>query len=112
MNKDDLVFNLMMRQPDFVNTEFAKEALERTKIKKSHNLLEQVKFETIEEGKCVQMLHVGSYDDEPQSFKKMQQFADQCDLKRKYQCHREIYLSDARKVAQEKLKTVLRFQVD
>lgn len=112
LDKDMFVFNLMIRQPDFVTKNFAHEALERTKKKKPHNLLDKVKFESIEEGNCVQMLHVGSYDDEPQSFNQMQQFADKNNLKRKHHFHREIYLSDARKVTPEKLKTVLRFQVE
>ncbi len=71
-----------------------------------------VTVEIIEEGSCVQMLHLGSYDNEPESFKQMHLFADEQRLKRKFHTHREIYLSDARKVSPEKLKTVLRFQVE
>lgn len=58
------------------------------------------------------MLHVGSYDSEPESFGQMEAFAQQEGLRRKSMTHREIYLNDARKVAPEKLKTVLRFQVE
>ncbi len=112
LDKNALIFKLMMRQPDFVTSEFAHEALERTKKKKPHPLLEKVKFETIEDGLCVQMLHEGSYDSEPISFLKMQEFTDANQLKRIGHNHREIYLSDARKVAPEKLKTVLRFWVE
>jgi hypothetical protein len=110
IDKNSLVFKLMMRQPDFVTIDFAKEAMERTKKKKPHDLLHSVKFEKIEEGLCVQMLHLGSYDREPESFKKMETFAQEKNLKRISHIHREIYLSDARKVAPEKLRTVLRFQ--
>jgi len=112
LDKNNLVFKLMMRQPDFVTAEFAHEAITRTKKKKPHPLLEKVKFETIEDGFCVQMLHEGSYDSEPASFQQMQEFADANQLKRIGHNHREIYLSDARKVAPEKLKTVLRFWVE
>jgi len=112
LDKNALIFKLMMRQPDFVTAEFAHEAIERTKKKKPHPLLEKVKFETIEDGFCVQMLHEGSYDSEPASFQKMQEFADANQLKRIGHNHREIYLSDARKVSPEKLKTVLRFWVE
>jgi hypothetical protein len=77
-----------------------------------HQLLDKVKFEEIIEGDCIQMLHVGSYDDEPMSFKMMENFADQDKLIRKSKTHREIYLSDARKVSPDKLKTVLRFGID
>jgi hypothetical protein len=101
----------MMRQPDFVAADFALKTIDRTKKKKPHPLLEQVNFETIEEGLCVQMLHEGSYDSETASFLKMKEFADEKNLVRISLSHREIYLSDARKVAADKLKTVLRFRV-
>jgi len=58
------------------------------------------------------MLHIGSYDNEPESFRQMNDFAVNINKKRKSMIHREIYLSDARKVAPEKLKTILRFQVE
>jgi hypothetical protein len=112
IDKNTLVFTLMIRQPDFVTNDFALDIIEKTKKKKPHPLLDKAKFELVEEGKCVQMLHTGSYDSEPASFKKMEQFAEENKLKRKFHTHREIYLSDARKVAPEKLKTVLRFQVE
>jgi hypothetical protein len=112
IDKNSLVFKLMIRQPDFITADFAKEALYRTGKKKPHDLLNTVKFETIEEGPCVQMLHMGSYDSEPESFKKMQEFASAHNLNRISHRHREIYLSDARKVAPEKLRTVLRFQIE
>lgn len=110
-NKDDLVFNLMIRQPDFVNESFYQEMLALTKKKSPNPLLDQVKLETITEGKCVQMLHLGPYDDEPASFRIMEAFAQEQGLERLSKVHREIYLSDFRRVAPEKLKTVLRFRV-
>jgi len=112
INKDDLVFKLMIRQPDFVTQDLFEKILTMTKSKKPQALLEKVKFEDIQEGKCIQMLHLGSYDNEPESFEIMEAFADQSGLKRKSKVHREIYLSDARKVSPEKLKTVLRFGVE
>ncbi|RLC48749.1 MAG: hypothetical protein DRI23_10145 [Candidatus Cloacimonadota bacterium] len=111
LNKNDLVFKLMIRQPEFVTHEFADQIIDITKKKKPHKLLEEVKYETIEEGKCVQMLHVGSYDSEPASFAKMEEFCEENELERFSKKHREIYLSDARKVVAEKLKTVLRYKV-
>jgi len=110
-DKNDLVFKLMIRQPDFVDEQFAMMMLEQTKKKKPHELLSSVKFEKMTDGECVQMMHLGSYDNEPESFKQMGDFAEQQDLARISKVHREIYLSDARKVAPEKLKTVLRFKV-
>lgn len=111
LNKDDLVFKLMIRQPDFVDVAFAEKIIELTKEKKPHTLLNKVRFEKISDGKCIQMLHLGSYDNEPESFGLMEDFAKSQGLQRISKIHKEIYLSDARKVAPEKLKTVLRFQV-
>jgi len=111
VDKNHLVFDLMIRQPDFVKPEYAMEVIERVKKKKPHPLLGQVKFERMEEGRCIQMLHLGSYDSEPESFRQMEQFATDQGLQRASMTHREIYLSDARKVAPEKLKTILRFRV-
>jgi hypothetical protein len=112
IDKNKLVFNLMIRQPGFVTPEYALETIETVKLKKPHELMDSVKFETIEEGNCVQMLHLGSYDSEPESFGKMEQFAQEQQLKRTSRQHHEIYLSDARKTTPEKLKTVLRFQIE
>ncbi len=111
LDKDSLIFNLMIRQPDFVTRKFAKETIERTMKKKPHELLNKVKFDIIEEGDSVQMLHLGSYDTEPETFKQMEEFCKSNDLTRDSRQHREIYLSDPRKVAEEKLKTLLRFKI-
>lgn len=111
INKDDLVFKLMIRQPDFVSQAFFEEMLALTQQKKPQKQLTNLQFETIKEGKCVQMLHIGSYDNEPESFQLMEAFAKEQNLTRISKVHREIYLSDFRKVAVDKLKTVLRFRV-
>jgi hypothetical protein len=111
LDKSQLVFNLMIRQPDFVTPDFAFEAIERTKKKRHHPLLEKVRFEIIEDSNCIQMMHIGSYDNEPASFKQMEDFCQQNGLIRESKQHREIYLSDFRKVSADKLKTVLRFRI-
>lgn len=112
LDKNQFIFNLMIRQPDFVTVAFAKEIIDITKKKKPHELLDKVVFENIEERESIQMLHTGTYDSEPESFKLMEQFTAKMKKKRSARNHREIYLSDARKTAPEKLKTVLRFQVE
>ena len=110
INKDDLVFTLMIRQPNFVTKTFFKEMLALTKQKKKPNdLFEKVHFKKIKEGCCIQMLHIGSYDNEAASFEIMEAFAETNNYIRQSKVHREIYLSDFRRVATEKLKTVLRF---
>lgn len=111
VNKDSLIFDLMIRQPDFVTREFADEILSITKKKKPHVLFDNVKFDRIVEGQCVQMMHVGSYDSEPKSFEIMENFCVNNGLQRLTKQHREIYLSDPRKVTPDKMKTVLRFKV-
>ncbi len=111
INKNNLIFKLMIRQPDFVDSTFAAMMIGQTKHKKPHALLDKIKFEEITDGKCVQMLHVGSYDSEPESFNLMEDYTVRENLKRTSKVHREIYLSDARKVTSDKLKTVLRFGV-
>ena len=111
INKEELLFKLMIRQPDFVDEVYAKFILEEVKKNKPNVLLNDVKFEEIEEGKVVQMLHVGSYDSEVESFKIMEEFVKESGFERAEKLHKEIYLSDARKVEAEKLKTILRFKV-
>ena len=111
VDKDELVFTLMMRQPGFVTPPFAEEVRERTKRKKPHPLLDKVRFETLSEGRCVQMMHLGAYDGEPASFERMGEFCVSEGLTRKEKTHREIYISDPRRTEADKLKTVLRFRV-
>lgn len=112
LNKDELIYKLMIRQPDFVTEEVVKMAMEIVKKKKYHPLLEKVKFELIKEGLSVQMLHVGSYDDEPRTFSVMKDFCSENNLEIKTLAHKEIYLSDFRRTEASKLKTVLRYSVE
>ncbi len=111
LDKDELVFHLMIRQPTWVSAAWFNEMRSIALKKKGNELIEKVRLETIEDGRCVQMLHVGPYDDEPASFAQMEAFCHEQGLTRRSKNHREIYLSDVRKTAPEKLKTVLRFQV-
>jgi len=110
INKEDFVYELMIRQPDYVKEEFYSEILNAVKNKKPNPMLDDVEFKVVSEGRCIQMLHVGKFEDEPASFEKMEIFAEEQGLSRLSKVHREIYLTDFRKVAPEKLKTVLRFK--
>ncbi len=110
-DKDNLQYRIMMRQPDFVTEELLTQVLEIVAKKKPHDRLKEVKLESIQDGDCVQALHVGSYDDEPATFAKLDEFCVANGMERANEWHREIYLSDARKTDPQKLKTVLRFQV-
>ncbi len=103
----------VIRLPDFVTkADFDWAIAEATAKKKTD--FSKVEFFTYDEGVCVQCMHIGSYDDEPATVDKMHKFmAEQgyvLDITEK-KLHHEIYLSDARKVAPEKLKTVIRHPV-
>lgn len=111
LNKEFFVYKLMIRQPNFVNEALFNSAKEIIMQKKTGFNLENVNFETIDEGLCVQVMHLGSYDDEPETFAKMEQFCDKYGYKRLEKTHIEIYVTDPRKTTPEKLKTVLRFKV-
>jgi len=112
LDKNSLIYTIMIRQPDFVTDELAKRVIESVKLKKPHMLLDKVKFNNLEDGLCLQMLHIGSYDDEPKSFSIMEDYCRQNHLKRITKIHREIYISDFRKTQIDKLKTVLRFKIE
>lgn len=112
LDKDNLIYTIMIRQPDFVTDIIAKRAIEKTKQKKPHQLYDKVKFEIMEDGMCIQMMHFGSYNSEPESFAKMEEYCKSKKLKRISRKHREIYITDARKTSPDKLKTVLRFRVE
>lgn len=102
----------MIRQPDFICEKMVKAALERVKIKKPNLLFEEVHFGTMQDGKCVEILHISAFDDEPISFEKMEQFALANNLKLTTSYHRKIYLNNANRVEKSKLKTILRYMVE
>jgi hypothetical protein len=110
--KSNFAYTVMIRQPDFLTEELFEYFLAETKKKKSNIYLDKMKYGTITEGLCCQMLHVGSFDNESDSFEWMEQFCEENGYRRISKIHREIYLSDPRKVDSSKLKTVLRFQVE
>ncbi|MFA5603563.1 MAG: GyrI-like domain-containing protein [Bacilli bacterium] len=112
LNKDELLYTIMIKQPDFVTKEVFEKAFNIANKKKPFYLLNEVYLDEIEDGLSVQMLHVGSYDNEPETFNKMKEFIDENNLEIKTLVHREIYLSDARRVSSDKLRTVLRYQVE
>lgn len=111
LNKDELLYTIMIKQPDFVTTEIVERAFENVEKKKPHPFLNDVTFDIFQDGLSVQMLHIGPYDDEPKSFELMNEFIKNNNLERTSLQHREIYLSDFRKVEPAKLKTVLRYKV-
>lgn len=111
-DKENLAYTIMIRQPDFLTEELFKHYIDKTKKKKPNPFLDRVKFISITEGLCCQMLHIGAYDDEPASFEMMEQYCQENGFVRVSKKHREIYLSDPRRTEAAKLKTVLRFKVE
>jgi hypothetical protein len=111
LNKNELLYTIMIRQPEFVTTDVVVKAFETVRKKKPHPILDEVTFGMLEDGLSVQMLHVGAYDNEPESFKLMNEFIVNHNLEKRSPVHREIYLSDVSKVQPDKLKTVLRYMV-
>ena len=111
LDKNELLYTIMIRQPEFVTEAVAETALQHVQKKKPHPLLNEVTFETMEDGLSVQMLHIGPFDDEPRSFAVMDEFLEENGFERRSLRHREIYLSDVRRVEPAKLKTVLRYRV-
>ena len=109
LDKSKLQYRLMIRQPWFVTEEVVERARSSALKKVPAELLERASFETMADGLSVQMLHVGPYDTEPETFAAMNEFMAAHGLSRPEQVHREIYLSDPRRVAPEMNRTTLRF---
>ncbi len=113
-DKDSFRWISMIRQPEFVS----EAVLEHAKIllgkKKPHLDLNKAHLMWYTEGLCVQTMHIGSYDDEPESILAMKQFAIQNGCREDFsekRHHHEIYLSDPRKTSPEKLKTIIRHPI-
>lgn len=107
-DKSSWDFTLMIMQPNWITKEMFEAAVQKVKTKDSPAKLGQVRFETLDEGKCVQTLHIGSFDDEAEILAEIHDaFVPDNHLKLSGK-HHEIYLSDFRKVTPDKLRTILR----
>ena len=112
-HKEDFNWISVIRLPDFVTKADFDGAVEEAGKKKKQDF-SKVEFLNYDEGLCVQCMHIGSYDDEPATVQIMHEYveAQGYDLDITDQrLHHEIYLSDARKVIPEKLKTVIRHPI-
>ena len=111
--KEDFHFISMLRLPDFVTKEDFDWAVKEAEKKKKEDF-SKAEFLSYDEGLCVQCMHIGPYDDEPETIERMYAYMAaegyELDLTDK-RLHHEIYLSDARRTAPEKLKTVIRHPV-
>ena len=112
-HKENFQWISVIRIPDFVTEDDFRLAVDEATEKKKQDF-SKVEFLTVEEGLCVQCMHIGPFDDEPATVAMMHEFMEKqgykLDITDK-RLHHEIYLSDARKVAPEKLKTVIRHPI-
>lgn len=112
-HKENSQWISVIRIPDFVKEDDFRWAVDEATEKKKQDF-SKVEFLTVEEGLCVHCMHIGSYDDEPATVSMMHEYMEhqgyELDITDK-RLHHEIYLSDARKVAPEKLKTVIRHPI-
>ena len=103
----------VIRVPEFITGENVEWAVSMAEKKKGLDC-SGAEFMTVEEGLCVQIMHIGSFDDEPETVKKMDAFLEEQGYENDFsdtRLHHEIYLSDARRVAPEKWKTVIRHPI-
>ena len=106
-NKDAWQWTAMIMQPDFVSAELAAKAIEQASKKKELPALVKLRFVSFHEGLCAQVMHIGPYAAEAPTIEKLHGFIAQSGYRMKGK-HHEIYLSDPRKAAPEKMKTVIR----
>jgi hypothetical protein len=105
--KADWKWTLMIMQPEPVTRELVQEAIEQVKKKKDPAALAQLRFEAFAEGKSAQIMHIGPFSEEGPTIQKVHDHIAAAKGKRTGK-HHEIYLSDIRKAAPEKWKTIIR----
>lgn len=105
--KDNWLWTAMILQPEFITAEMVDAAKKAVAIKKSMPALERLRFEVYEEGESAQILHIGPYNEEKETIEQLHQYIQSQGGKLDKK-HHEIYLSDPRKSAPEKLKTIIR----
>ena len=113
LHKEKFRWISVIRLPDFISKNDFDWAVEKASTKKKIDCT-KVEFFTFEEGLCVQMMHYGSFDEEEATVEIMNQYLQEKGYRNDFnnsRLHHEIYLSDARKVAPEKWKTVIRHPI-
>ncbi len=100
-------WKLMIRQPDFVDDDLARTAQEEVEIKKKLPSVREVEFEAFDEGLSAQIMHLGPYTEEEPTIDRLLAFIEDTGHQPRG-LHHEIYLSDPRRVAPEKLRTIIR----
>jgi len=106
-NKEGWEWTLMIMQPELVTKQMVHEAIEQVKVKKNPRSLPLVRFDSFVEGKAAQVMHIGPFSEEGPTVEKVHSFIKENGSQREGK-HHEIYLSDIRRAAPEKWKTIIR----
>lgn len=108
--RNEWCWKLLIRMPDFVSREMMLSIQPEVSKKKKNDLIQEISFESITEGKCVQIMHIGPYSTEPETINVLTEFMAENGLSVNG-LHHEIYLSDPRKTEPSKMKTLIRYPV-
>jgi len=106
-NKDEWKWIAMIMQPDFITPEIVDVAIEQVKKKKDFPAFDKIRFEKFKEGKSTQVLHIGPFSEEGPTIERVHGFINERGFELSGK-HHEIYLSDIRRTAPEKWKTIIR----
>ncbi len=106
-NKTNWKWTLIIMQPEYVTEKLFLESIEQVKKKKDLEALSKVHFKSFSEGKSAQIMHIGPFSEEGPTIEKLHNFIKESGFKLVGK-HHEIYLSDIRKAAPEKWKTIIR----
>lgn len=121
LDKSKFHWTSMIRQPEFVTDEIFKWACSEVLKKKPQLDISKARFQVLKEGVCVQMMHIGPFDNEPETVNEIEAYIENNNLRNaiskvsengSIRRHHEIYLSDPRKTDKQKIKTVLRIPVE
>lgn len=108
--RSEWCWKLLIRMPEFITEEMMASVQPEVAKKKENDLVQEISFEKITEGKCVQIMHIGPYATEPETIKTLMKFISENGLSANG-LHHEIYLSDPRKTESSKMKTLIRYPV-
>jgi hypothetical protein len=109
-NASGWLYTLMIMQPEHITPAMFADALDKLRKKRPNPAIDQLRLEPFEEGRAIQVMHIGPYAAEPATLQRMDDYAAQHGLSM-HGKHHEIYLSDPRRAQPEKMKTVLRHPV-
>ena len=105
--KGDWKWTAMIMQPELVSDNLVNEAREQVRVKKKTDFVDEIRFESYEEGRAAQILHIGPFEEEGPTIEKLHRFIQESGYSLSGK-HHEIYLSDIRRAAPEKWRTIIR----